>query len=427
MSNKKSVTLTKLINLGCLKEGNFTLKSGEQSSFYLDFRNLVSYPKILVEVCDLIYHKMVNTPGKICGLPYAGLPYAQSISVCYNRPLVMLRKEKKKHGTGKMIEGEYSAGEDLIIVDDILTSGASILESLEHLKEFNIKKIIVLVDRKQGGSEKLKEMGYLVESVFSLESIMGMNSLVNCKLYPPENKLVTEIKKTIVKKKSNICLSLDLTRTEDIIVNLIKLKEHIIMVKLHCDIIENFNDSFIKQLVKICEENNIFIFEDRKFSDIGATFEKQFTGGIYKIKSWCNITNFHSFVGEGILEQFKKLKNKSQGGLLVAQMSNAGNLLDEEYMKKTIKMADKYRNDIIGFICQRKIGSCDFLHLIPGISLDENNDGADQRYTTPQDAMNRGGDILIVGRGIMSKENVVEECEKYREIGWDCYKKKNVL
>ena len=60
MSNKKSVTLTKLINLGCLKEGNFTLKSGEQSSFYLDFRNLVSHPKILVEVCDLIYHKMVN-------------------------------------------------------------------------------------------------------------------------------------------------------------------------------------------------------------------------------------------------------------------------------------------------------------------------------------------------------------------------------
>ena len=242
-----------------------------------------------------------------------------------------------------------------------------------------------------------------------------------------ENNLVTKIKKTICSKKSNICLSLDLIRAEDIIINLNKLKEHIIMVKIHCDIIENFSDSFVKQLVKICEENTIFIFEDRKFSDIGATFEKQFTGGIYKIKSWCNITNFHCIVGEGILEQFKKLKDTSQGGLLIAQMSNAGNLLDDVYMKKTIEMAEKYSQDIIGFICQRKITNSNFLHLIPGINLQENNDGLDQRYTTPQDAMKRGGDILIVGRAIMSKKDIIEECKKYKEIGWEYYQKNHEI
>ena len=57
------------------------------------------------------------------------------------------------------------------------------------------------------------------------------------------------------------------------------------MVKLHCDIIEDFNDNFIKDLVLICEKYKIFIFEDRKFADIGSTFRKQFTGGIYKIQS----------------------------------------------------------------------------------------------------------------------------------------------
>jgi uridine monophosphate synthetase len=427
MSDKQARTLTKLFNLGCFKEGNFTLKSGEESSFYLDFRMLVSYPKLLVEVCDLIYHKMVNTPGKICGLPYAGMPYSQTISVCYNRPIVMLRKEQKKHGTGKMIEGEYSHGEDLIIIDDILTKGTSILESLEHLKGFNIKKIIVLVDREQGGSQKLKDMGYIVESVFTLSNFMGMNSLVNCKLYPSINPMVKEVKKTIMKKKSNICISMDLTTTEEIIVNLLKLKDHIMMIKLHCDIIENFNEVFVKKLVEICEENNIFIFEDRKFSDIGATFKKQFTGGIYKIKSWCNITNFHSLVGEGILEQFGKLRNKNQGGLLIAQMSNQGNLLDDVYMKKTVEMAKKYRDDIIGFICQKKIGSCQMLHIVPGISLEAKDDGADQRYTSPYMAMVRGADILIVGRAIMDKSDIIGECEKYRKIGWDCYEKKNIF
>lgn len=427
MSDKKNRTLSKLFNLGCFKEGTFILKSGEVSSFYLDFRNLVSHPKILVEVCDLIYHKMVNTPGKICGLPYAGMPYAQTISVCYNRPLVMLRKEQKKHGTAKMIEGDFKEGEDLIIIDDILTKGTSILESLEHLKGFNIKKIIVLVDREQGGSQKLRDMGYIVESVFTLGDFMGMNSLVNCELYPPLNPMITKIRKAIAIKKSNICISMDLTTTEEIIVNLIKLKDHIMMIKLHCDIIENFNDSFVKQLVEICERNNIFIFEDRKFSDIGSTFEKQFTGGLYKIKSWCNITNFHTLVGEGILEQFGKLRNKEQGGLLIAQMSNNGNLLDDEYMKKTVKMAEKYRDDILGFICQRRIGGCSFLHLVPGINLESNNDGADQRYTNPSEAMSKGADILIVGRAILNKNDIVSECEKYKQIGWDCYEKKNIF
>ena len=425
-SNKKNVVLYKLFHLGCFKEGDFTLKSGEKSLYYLDFRNLISHPKLLVEVSDLIYHK-INTPGKICGLPYAGMPYSQTISVCYNRPMVMLRKEKKKHGTGKMIEGDISLGEDLIIVDDILTKGTSILESLEHLKDFNIKKIVVLVDRKQGGSDKLREMGYLVDSVFTIDDFIGINSLINCKLYPKINDMVLNIKGLIKDKKSNICVSMDLTRSEDIIVNLIKLKDHIIMIKLHCDIIENFNDIFVKQLVEICEENRILIFEDRKFSDIGATFEKQFTGGIYKIKSWCNITNFHSLVGEGILEQFSKIRSKNQGGLMIAQMSNEGNLLDDVYMGKTVKMAEKYRNDIIGFICQKKIASCAFLHMVPGISLEAKDDGTDQRYTSPHIAMEKGADILIVGRAIMDKSDIIGECEKYKKIGWEYYQKKNIL
>ena len=148
-------------------------------------------------------------------------------------------------------------------------------------------------------------------------------------------------------------MSLDFTTCSEIISTLITLKSYIIIVKIHCDIIKDFSKKFIDTLLDICDKNEILIFEDRKFGDIGNTFKNQFLGGIYKIQSWCDITNFHSLVGNGTLDEFKNCKQKLQGGLLVAQMSNKGNFLDEDYTKKTIDLASSYRNEIFGFICQK--------------------------------------------------------------------------
>jgi orotidine-5'-phosphate decarboxylase len=234
---------------------------------------------------------------------------------------------------------------------------------------------------------------------------------------PNRNLMVNQIKDIIREKKTNICVSMDYIKCFDIINSIKILKDNIVMVKLHCDIIDDFSENFIRELVEICETNKIFIFEDRKFGDIGSTFKKQFMGGIYKIQSWCHITNFHSLVGEGIVTEFSKCRSSNQGGLLIAQMSNDGNLLDNEYMKKTIEIAERNRNDIIGFICQHKIADSDFLYMIPGINLESKTDNSDQHYITPQEAMERGADIMIIGRGIIGKANILEECKKYQHIG----------
>ena len=288
MLNKNEL-IRKFIQLGCFKEGNFLLKSGKQSNYYVDLRCLVSHPSILKQICELIYDCLdIGTDlWNICGLPYAGIPYAQTLSIMYDVPNILLRKEKKNHGTLKMIEGEFQEGDELVIIDDILTSGASLIESLEHLKQFNIKKIIVIVDRKEGGMEKLKEIGYNIESLFTIDDFKKEMSSVN---------IVNTIRKNIIQKKSNICVSLDYTTTSKILETIELLKYNIVMVKLHCDIIEDFNSQFVDDLVKLCRTNNILIIEDRKFGDIGNTFKHQFTGGIYKIREWADFITFHGIV-----------------------------------------------------------------------------------------------------------------------------------
>ena len=116
--------------------------------------------------------QMEHNPVFICGLPYAGIPYSTTISILNNIPMVLLRKERKKHGTKKMLEGTISPGDEIILVDDILTTGTSIIESLEYLKEYKIKKVYVILDRCEGGLERLKQHGIDVESIFKVYDII---------------------------------------------------------------------------------------------------------------------------------------------------------------------------------------------------------------------------------------------------------------
>lgn len=183
LSLKFEKLITTLKNLGCYKEGDFILKSGKKSNYYIDLRCLVSHPTILKEICELLAEMINNeernnrehlnlSTTKICGLPYAGLPYVFGVSMLSNIPAIMLRKEQKKHGTAKMIEGNYKKGDKLIIIDDILTSGTSILESLQYLNDFSIRDIYILVDRCEGGREKIEKMGYKIHSLFTINDFM---------------------------------------------------------------------------------------------------------------------------------------------------------------------------------------------------------------------------------------------------------------
>ena len=182
MEFDKEYILDYIKNNNIVKTGEFTLKSGKTSEYYVDFRPLVSVPLLLKAISNGLYSKMQSyledntqmehNPVFICGLPYAGIPYSTTISILNNIPMVLLRKERKEHGTKQMIEGTISPGNEIILIDDILTTGTSIIESLEYLKEYKIKKVVVILDRREGGVERLKLHGIEVVSLFTIYDIV---------------------------------------------------------------------------------------------------------------------------------------------------------------------------------------------------------------------------------------------------------------
>ena len=164
--------LKQLKEINCLKHGEFTLKSGIKSDIYIDLRILISYPQILTAVCMEI-KKYIIPVDLIVGVPYSGIPFACNISTSNNIPMIMVRKEVKDYGTKKIIEGVYKKGDECIIIEDIITSGSSLLETITTIESEGLKiiKIIVIINRNQGGYEKIKTLGYDIQCIFNLENL----------------------------------------------------------------------------------------------------------------------------------------------------------------------------------------------------------------------------------------------------------------
>lgn len=192
--------ILKLNEIGAVKFGSFTLKSGQISPIYIDLRLIVSYPDLLKEVAESIWVKIKDLPyDLICGVPYTALPIATALSLGYGKSMVMRRKEAKGHGTRKMIEGVFSPGQECLVVEDLITTGASILETIEPLKQEGLKvsHAAVLIDRQQGGAKHLATKGYTLHSVFTIGDILSNLEKAN-KL---DKNTVSEVKEFLSKNQ----------------------------------------------------------------------------------------------------------------------------------------------------------------------------------------------------------------------------------
>jgi len=164
-----------LLEAGCVKFGRFTLKSGLESPIYIDLRQLVSYPDLLHQV-GAAYLPILNQLdfSRIAGLPYAAIPIATAISLQGGWPMIYPRKEIKTYGTKAEIEGLYTTDEQVVVIDDLATTGGSKFEAIDKLiaAGLKVKDVVVLIDRQSGAREALMEAGYQMHSIFTLTELL---------------------------------------------------------------------------------------------------------------------------------------------------------------------------------------------------------------------------------------------------------------
>jgi uridine monophosphate synthetase len=175
MNKSKSLLADGLLEAGCVKFGEFTLKSGLKSPIYIDLRQIITYPKLLEQV-GAAYLPILEKLDfqRIAGLPYAAIPIATAVSLQGNYPMIYPRKEVKEYGTKAEIEGAHEAGETVAVIDDLATTGGSKFEAIEKLTAagLKVKDVVVLIDRQSGAKESLEKAGFRLHAVLTITELL---------------------------------------------------------------------------------------------------------------------------------------------------------------------------------------------------------------------------------------------------------------
>ncbi|HWL95271.1 MAG TPA: orotate phosphoribosyltransferase [Phycisphaerae bacterium] len=154
--------LAERIRAASYTEGDFVLRSGRRSTFYIDKYLFETQPEILAEVGRLLAGFADPATTRIAGAELGGVPIAAAASVASGLPFVIVRNSKKEYGTGKMYEGRLEKGDRILLVEDIATTGGQVLEAAKILTEAgaSVQRIVAVVDRGEGAAENIRDAGY---------------------------------------------------------------------------------------------------------------------------------------------------------------------------------------------------------------------------------------------------------------------------
>lgn len=152
-----------------LLRGEFTLRSGRKSNYYLDKYRFETQPDVLVELGKLFASHVTSDISRIAGAELGAVSLAAATSIASAKPFVIIRNQKKDYGTSKLVEGILEPGEKVLIVEDVLTTGGQVLEAARSLKDAGaiVEKIVAVIDREEGARENIEGAGYTFEALFT--------------------------------------------------------------------------------------------------------------------------------------------------------------------------------------------------------------------------------------------------------------------
>jgi orotate phosphoribosyltransferase len=159
---------------GSVRFGQFTLASGRTSDVYVDIKRAWTDPDRL-ELLGRALAERVGGVDRLAGMELGAVPLLAAASVFAHKPIAVVRKAPKGHGTNQRIEGEVKAGERVLVIEDVTTSGGSVAETIALLRAEGavVDRVLVVVDRKEGATERLAGLSVRLESLATLDELRG--------------------------------------------------------------------------------------------------------------------------------------------------------------------------------------------------------------------------------------------------------------
>jgi orotate phosphoribosyltransferase len=166
---------------GCLKFGTFRIKSGAVSPYYIDLGCLISSPRDLCTITEIAADEIKNVMAvdridKLASIELKGALILPSIGCHVNLPCTVVRKEEKAYGvTGRIVGSDVAKGDRVLFFDDVLSEGLSKIEGMKPLEELGarVKHLMVVIDREQGGREKLERLGYDIHALAKISDLIN--------------------------------------------------------------------------------------------------------------------------------------------------------------------------------------------------------------------------------------------------------------
>jgi len=176
-----------------IRFGNFTLASGKNSSYYVDLRLIPSYPHQFRKMIKNLQNLIVEKTGLgdfdcLASVPTGGLVVTSALAIEIVKPLIYVRSKPKEHGTTKSIEGKISAGMKAVMVDDVMTTGTSVLNGINQLKEAGllVSDLYVIINRLEGGDKALSDIGvqtHQLTDILEITDILFQEKLIDKEIF----------------------------------------------------------------------------------------------------------------------------------------------------------------------------------------------------------------------------------------------------